>query len=110
MCAAISHLLHAGNIALASGGGIVALGLPAQQVLSAYYFLEAFEAVPALVGAGRPFEVMWVTGISQLGIFLLSGAVYLACMTEGMVARAPNAIPSIAAPVTDVRKLSEILF
>jgi len=110
MCAAVAHLLQAGSVALASGGGIVAMGLPAQQVLSAYYFLEAFEAVPALVGTGCPFEVMWVTGTSQLGIFLLSGAVYLACLTEGMVVRVPSATPLSATSVDALPRLSETVF
>jgi len=110
MFAAIVHMVQAGNVALASGGGIVALGLPAQQVLSAYYFLEAFEVFPSLIGAGRPFEVMWVTGISQLGIFLFSGAVYLACLTEGLVVRSPGAVPAAVESVADKPKLSAMVF
>jgi len=108
--AAMAHLVQAGNVALASGGCIVALGLPAQQVLSAYYFLEAFEPMPSLVGIGRPFEVMWVTGIAQLGIFLLSGAVYLACLTEGMTARLPDAASTTVEQAADAPKLSSLVF
>eukprot|EP00746_Dinoflagellata_sp_MGD_P001749 gnl/MRDRNA2_/MRDRNA2_103331_c0_seq1.p1 gnl/MRDRNA2_/MRDRNA2_103331_c0~~gnl/MRDRNA2_/MRDRNA2_103331_c0_seq1.p1 ORF type:complete len:358 (-),score=58.55 gnl/MRDRNA2_/MRDRNA2_103331_c0_seq1:21-1010(-) len=108
--AAIAHLVQAGNVALASGGCIVALGLPAQQVLSAYYFLEAFEPMPALVGVGRPFEVMWGTGIAQLGIFLLSGAVYLACLTEAMIARSPDAVSTAVEQAADTPKLSTVVF
>jgi len=110
MSAAIAHLFQAGGVALASGGGIIALGLPAQQVLSAYYFLEAFDAVPALVGAGHPFELLWVTGTSQLGIFLLSGAVYLACLTEGFVAQPPNPAPSVSVSLSEASKLSAVVF
>lgn len=110
MLAAVAHLIQAGNVATACGGCIVALGLPAQQVFSAYYFLEAFEAMPSLVGAGRPFEVLWITGTSQLGIFLLSGAVYLACLTEGMVARPPNAELAGVDAVPDAPKLSTVVF
>jgi hypothetical protein len=108
MLAATAHLLQAGSLAQVSGGCIVAVGMPAQQVLSAYYFLEAFEAMPSLVGHGRPFEVMWVTGIAQLGIFLLCGAVYLACLTEGMVARSHNSASVESA--AHAPKLSTMVF
>lgn len=111
-CAAIAHLFQAGSVALVSSGGIVALSLPVQQVLSAYYFLEAFEAVPALVGSGCPFELMWVTSNVQLGIYLFSGAVYLACLTEGMAARTPGPVAesSTAVSTADVPKLSTVVF
>lgn len=106
LAAASIHLLHAGRGASLPGGGIVALGMPVQQVLSAYYFLEAFEAVPQLVGTGHPFELIWGAGCAQLGIFLCAGAVHLACLVEE-VAPTPNAPVVTEEPMP---RLSEIVF
>lgn len=82
--AAAMHLVHAGRGASSPGGGIVSLLMPLQQVFPAYYFLEAFEPLPQLVGKGRPFELLWGGAVAQLGIYLCAGAVYLACLAEGV--------------------------
>merc|ERR1719240_823913 len=84
LVAALAHLLHAGPGASAAGGGVMALCLPLQQVLSAYYFLEAFEFSKPLVGAGHPFELLCGGAVCQLGMYLCAGAVHLACLTEGV--------------------------
>jgi len=57
--------------------------LPAQQLLSAYFLLTAWggsplEEIPALVGAGRPFEVLQLAGVAQVGTYALAGVVQLA--------------------------------
>jgi hypothetical protein len=66
----------------ASGANVAArfghLMMPMQQVLSAYYFVQAFEAAPQLVGAGRPFDVLQVGGIVQLGVFAGAAVLHLA--------------------------------
>merc|ERR1740138_1435289 len=52
--------------------------MPVQQSLSAYYFLQAFEAVPELVGSGMPFETLQIGNTVQLGAYLGALALHLA--------------------------------
>lgn len=58
--------------------GFTHLLLPVQQALSAYYFLQAFDAVPNLVGSGRPFEVLQIGSATQLGVYCGASALYIA--------------------------------
>lgn len=58
--------------------GFTHLLMPVQQGLSAYYFLQAFDAVPELVGAGLPFQVLQIGNTAQLGAYLGALALYLA--------------------------------
>jgi len=55
--------------------------LPMQQLLPAYFFLCAFgpplEAPSELVRDGCPFQMMWLVGFSQVGMYLMSGALHL---------------------------------
>lgn len=58
--------------------GLTHLLMVAQQSLSAYYFLTAFEASDALVGAGLPFHILQLGNLAQLGLYLCAAATYLA--------------------------------
>jgi len=54
--------------------------LPVQQLMSAYFLLTAWggaplEEIPALVGAGRPFEVLQIGGAAQVLVYAMAGAV-----------------------------------
>lgn len=67
---------------------LVAIGfahilMPIQAILSAYFFLTAFDAVPDLVGAGMPFEVLKVSTCVQFGAYSLAAAVYFADLLQG---------------------------
>jgi len=66
--------------------GSVALGfahviMPVQACLAAYYFVQAFEVVPSMVGAGHPFQVLQWGCVAQVGAYagaaLLHWAEYL---------------------------------
>jgi len=63
-----------GNISIGFGH----LVMPVQQCLAAYYFVQAFIAEPALEAAGRPFAVLQIGGIAQVGLYLGASAVYIA--------------------------------
>lgn len=52
--------------------------MPVQQCLAAYYFVQAFENVPELVGAGRPFEILTIGGVAQLGVYASAAILHLA--------------------------------
>jgi len=52
--------------------------MPVQQCLSAYYFVQAFDKVPELVGAGHPFEILQMGGIVQLGAFAAAAVLHVA--------------------------------
>merc|ERR1719253_163249 len=65
-----------------SGKGAVALRfahflMPLQQCMAAYYFVQAFEFSPGLVGAGHPFEILQVGGVTQLAAFACAALLYL---------------------------------
>jgi hypothetical protein len=74
---------HGENIKLPRGPGacFALLVLPMQQLLPAYFFLCAFapplEAPSELVRDGLPFQMMWLVGFSQVGTYLMSGALHL---------------------------------
>jgi hypothetical protein len=50
--------------------GFMHILMTLQQAFSAYYFLTAFEPDPRLVGAGRPFCVLCLGNLLQLGAYL----------------------------------------
>lgn len=58
--------------------GFAHLLMPIQQSLAAYYFLQAFDAEPLLVGAGLPFHVLQIGNTAQVGAYLGAAAVYFA--------------------------------
>lgn len=43
--------------------------MPMQACLAAYYFVQAFEVTPQLVGAGHPFEVLQWACVAQVGAY-----------------------------------------
>merc|ERR1719198_484393 len=57
--------------------GFVHVLMAFQQVLSAYYFLTAFEPSPKLVGEGRPFCVLIWSAILSCGAYLCAAGLYL---------------------------------
>lgn len=57
--------------------------MPIQQALASYYFLEAFDAAPAIVGAGHPVELLKIGCTAQLGAYLGAAALYFAECCEG---------------------------
>lgn len=67
-----------------------------QQALAAYYFFTAFEPSDRLVGAGRPFCVLCISNLLQLGAFLMSfvfwagGCVDIDFNTSGTATVAPT--------------------
>jgi len=63
--------------------GFVHLLMPIQQSLSAYYFVSAFEAQPALVGAERPFDMLQIGNVAQLGAYLGAAVLYLSECFDG---------------------------
>lgn len=63
------------------------LVLPLQQLLPVCFLLTAwgsqpFQAVPELVGAGCPFELLQIGGVMQVAMYLLSWALRLAFSLE----------------------------
>jgi hypothetical protein len=57
--------------------------MPLQQCLSAYFFVEAFRTVPAMVGGGYPFEILHVGSIAQVA------ALACACVIHFVNGREP---------------------
>eukprot|EP00418_Pyrodinium_bahamense_P087841 CAMPEP_0179051712 /NCGR_PEP_ID=MMETSP0796-20121207/21385_1 /TAXON_ID=73915 /ORGANISM="Pyrodinium bahamense, Strain pbaha01" /LENGTH=347 /DNA_ID=CAMNT_0020748259 /DNA_START=74 /DNA_END=1117 /DNA_ORIENTATION=- len=56
--------------------------LPLQQVLPAYFLLASWggaplEELPALVGAGRPFKMLQLAGLAQVGLYAVAGVAWL---------------------------------
>jgi hypothetical protein len=49
-----------------------------QQCLAAYYFVQAFEYNSALVSAGKPFEVLQIGNVAQLGAFAAAAVLHVA--------------------------------
>lgn len=81
------------------GVGFTHIVLAIQQALSAYYFLQAFDAVPELVGSGMPFEVLQIGNTMQLGIYCGAATLYLADSFTSDTQEAMSSIRSEA--VTD---------
>jgi len=54
--------------------GFMHMVMTAQQAFSACYFLTAFTPDPSLVAVGRPFCVLCIANLLQLGAFLLAAA------------------------------------
>merc|ERR1712194_759709 len=58
--------------------GFTHILMAAQQSLSTYYFLRAFDADPALVGAGLPFQLLHIGNAVQLGTYCAAAVLFLA--------------------------------
>mmetsp|Transcript_13125 Transcript_13125/g.29871 ORF Transcript_13125/g.29871 Transcript_13125/m.29871 type:complete len:349 (-) Transcript_13125:48-1094(-) len=60
--------------------------LPVQQFLAMYFLLtwvaSPFEVVPALVGAGYPFEVLQMSSIAAVGVYIFAASMHLALLHE----------------------------
>lgn len=87
LLAACVHLVHTVSVGEGLGGacgGAVHLALPLQQSLAAYYYLEAFRAVPEVLEVGWPVELLWVGAVTQLGLYLASAALHLAEAFDGI--------------------------
>jgi len=54
--------------------GFMHMVMTVQQAFSAYYFLTAFEPHPSLVAVGRPFCVLCIANLLQLGAYLCAAA------------------------------------
>mmetsp|Transcript_83731 Transcript_83731/g.218664 ORF Transcript_83731/g.218664 Transcript_83731/m.218664 type:complete len:321 (-) Transcript_83731:62-1024(-) len=83
MLAALAYLLRTAlidsSLRLANVSvGFTHLLMPAQAALSAYYFLQAFEMMPSLVGQGQPFEVLQIGNTAALGAYLGAAALHVA--------------------------------
>jgi len=52
--------------------------MPIQQCFAAYYFVQAFEYVPELVSVGRPFNILIIGGVAQLGAYASAAILHLA--------------------------------
>lgn len=52
--------------------------LMAQQSMSAYYFVHAFEPSSGLVGAGLPFEILQFCNLMQLGLYCAVAILFFA--------------------------------
>lgn len=85
LLAAFAYLSHAlvldFDLENMSQGG-VALGfahiiMPIQACFAAYYFVQAFDEVPGLTGAGHPFQILQWGCIAQVGAY--AGAALLHC-------------------------------
>jgi hypothetical protein len=57
--------------------GFMHILLAAQQALSAYYFMTAFDFDPRSVGSGRPFCVLCIGNLLQLGAYMLAAALFV---------------------------------
>jgi hypothetical protein len=77
----IDQKVRNGNDSIAIG--FAHLLMPVQALLSAYYFLTAFDADADLVGAGKPFEVLKVSTCVQFGAYTIASAVYVADLLQG---------------------------
>jgi len=73
--------------------GFAHLLMPLQQALPAYYFLQAFDYGPELVGAGSPFQVLQYGNVAAWGAYLAASALFFA----EVCFRSPSA--ATAAPV-----------
>lgn len=83
--AALAFFWRTSRVAPVQGGfsSLLHVILPVQQFLPVYFMLIAWgsqplEEIQALVGAGKPLEVMQVLGAAQVGLYLISGAVHVA--------------------------------
>jgi len=84
--AAFAYLFRTALIDTGSRGvstGFTHLLMPVQAGLSAYYFLQAFMAVPELVGKGLPFEALQIGNTAALGAYLGASALYFAECFDG---------------------------
>jgi len=101
LLAAFAYLIRTVLMDVGSNGcrGNVAIGfahllMPVQQCLAAYYYVQAFASEPGLVASGRPFAVLQIGGITQVGFYLAAAAVHTAdCLDYREAASNPGRIP-----------------
>merc|ERR1719443_2368805 len=78
----LRYLADVGERQVSIVAGLVHVLLPLQQALGVYYFLYCFlEAtdgvvLPELVGGGKPFELLQVGGMTQLGMYALAAVLH----------------------------------
>lgn len=51
--------------------------MPIQASLSAYFFIEAFRAIPVMVGAGYPFVVLHLGGLVQVAAYSTAAVIHV---------------------------------
>jgi len=81
LLAAITYLVRTVLIERTSNDVSVSfthLIMPIQQGMAAYYFLQAFAAVPELVGAGLPFEFLQIGSTVAFGAYLSAAILHFA--------------------------------
>jgi hypothetical protein len=73
--------------------GFMQFLMPVQQALATYYWLTAVEPDPGVVGRGRPFCIIIMSSLLQLGAYLCSAALFFGDYFEvrSRDGHAPNA-------------------
>lgn len=66
--------------------------MPVQQGLAAYYFWQAFEVVPELVGAGLPFQVLQIGNTASFGAYLAAAVLHIADRFDARVGDERNSL------------------
>lgn len=106
MLAAFAYLSRAvfgdvgawGNAKQTAALGFTHFLMPLQQCLAAYYFVQAFECVPQLVGAGHPFEILRMGGVAQVGVYVGAAVLYVAeCIESAAAGDLEDSHPSLSA-------------
>jgi len=73
--------------------------MPVQACLAAYYFVQAFEVMPQLVGAGHPFQILQWGCVAQVGAYAGAALLHWAESQEsqGSVSHIPGhaAVPTV---------------
>eukprot|EP00933_Yihiella_yeosuensis_P078493 TRINITY_DN89_c8_g1_i1.p1 TRINITY_DN89_c8_g1~~TRINITY_DN89_c8_g1_i1.p1 ORF type:complete len:357 (-),score=55.94 TRINITY_DN89_c8_g1_i1:454-1524(-) len=64
--------------------GFMQFIMPIQQALSTYYFLTAFGPDANLVGRGRPFCILIIGSLLQLGAYLCAAAIHFGVFFEAV--------------------------
>jgi len=63
--------------------------LPVQQFLAMYFLLTwvaaPFEVVPTLVGAGYPFEVLQLSSVAAVGVYIFAASMHMAQLHEDKI-------------------------
>lgn len=70
--------------------------MPAQACLAAYYFVQAFEVTPQLIGAGHPFELLQWGCVAQVGAYAGASLLHWAESVEESQGSAGNIPQHIA--------------
>jgi len=68
--------------------------MPVQSSFAAYYFLQAFAAVPELVGAGLPFELLQIGSTVTFGAYS-SALIFNTIAPREGVLEGVNAVPAV---------------